>query len=160
MQKKLADIRKTYPITQHDIFLNHAATSPVSSNTIQRTQELLAQCDRPLSEHFYPWLGVIEDTRRRISELIHAHPSEIAFCQNTSTALSLIASAIKFKPGDKVIVPSNEFPSNIYVWQNLKSKQVEFEFFDIEPGVPVVETLKKLDLRKARLISTHFGSKI
>ena len=149
----LTKIRRNYPITSSDTYLNHAATAPIAQTTIQSMQNLAGQMARPLSEHFYQWLGVIEDTRRRLAELIHAHPSEIAFCQNTSTGLSLIAAAIPFQPGDKVLVPRNEFPSNIYVWQNLAAKGVVCELFDVVPGEPVVETLKKMSLKNVKLLS-------
>lgn len=146
-------IRKNYAITAHDIYLNHAATTPIANTSIAKIQALAEQMRRPLGEHFYVWLGLLEDTRRRLAELINAHASEIAFCQNTSTGLSLIANAITFNPGDIVIVPSNEFPSNIYIWQSLATKGVQFRFFDVVPGVPVVETLSKLDLTHVRLLS-------
>lgn len=149
----LDDIRKQYPITQHDIYLNHAATAPVSSATIERMCEVAKQMQRPLSEHFYPWLGIVEDTRRRLAELINCHPTEITFFQNTSSALSAVALAIPWKAGDKVLAPFDEFPSNIYVWQNLKNKGVDFEFFHCERDVPVIETLKKINLTNVRLIS-------
>ncbi|MCX7091527.1 MAG: aminotransferase class V-fold PLP-dependent enzyme [Legionellales bacterium] len=149
----IGEIRKNYPITEQDNYLNHAATAPISYASIQRMQAVAAEMARPLNEHFYVWLGILEDTRRRIADLIHAHPSEIAFCQNTSTGLSLIASAVPFEPGDKVLVPRNEFPSNIYIWQSLSKKGVQFEFFDVLPGVPVVQTLASLNLKKVRLMS-------
>lgn len=149
----LTDFQKNYSITEHDIFLNHAATSPVGNTTIERMKFVADQMQRPLSEHFYPWLGIIEDTRRRLSELIHCHPTEITFCQNTSSALSLVALAIPWKAGDKVLAPFDEFPSNIYVWQNLKTKGVDFEFFNCPKGIPVIEVLKKTNLENVRLIS-------
>jgi cysteine desulfurase/selenocysteine lyase len=149
----IESIRKNYAITEHDNYLNHAATAPIANTAIERMQTLALGMKRPLGEHFYAWLGILEDTRRRIAELINAHPTEIAFCQNTSTGLSLIANAIAFQPGDRILVPRNEFPSNIYIWQSLQSKGVIFEFFDVEAGIPVVETLKKLNLTSIKLIS-------
>ncbi len=149
----ILNLRKNYPITERDNYLNHAATAPISYASIQKMQSVATDMARPLNEHFYVWLGILEDTRRRIAELIHAHPSEIAFCQNTSTGLSLIASAIPFQPGDKVLVPRNEFPSNIYIWQSLSKKGVQCELFDVVPGVPVVQTLAALNLTNVRLIS-------
>ncbi len=146
-------IRKNYSITTHDIYLNHAATTPIAISSAERMKQLCEQMQRPLGEHFYAWLGILEDTRRRTAELINAHPAEIAFCQNTSTGLSLIANAIAFNPGDCIIVPRNEFPSNIYIWQSLQAKGVRFQFFDVEPGIPVAETLAKIDLSQVRLLS-------
>ncbi|HVV67614.1 MAG TPA: aminotransferase class V-fold PLP-dependent enzyme [Gammaproteobacteria bacterium] len=149
----LNKIRSNYPITQRDIFLNHAATSPVSHAVITRIKTLTDEMQRPLSEHFYNWLGIVEETRRMLADLINAQPTEIAFCQSTSMALNIIAHALPLRPGDKVIVPSNEFPSNIYVWQNLRQRGIEFEFFEVLPGVPVVETLRNINLHRVRLIS-------
>lgn len=149
----LSDIRSKYPITKNDIYLNHAATAPIAAATIERMCEVAQQMQRPLSEHFYPWLGIVEDTRRRLAELINCHPTEITFCQNTSSALSLVALAIAWQPGDKVLVPDNEFPSNVYVWQNLRKKGVEFEFFTPQHDLPIVETLKQINLARVRLIS-------
>lgn len=147
------DVRNRYPITRHDIYLNHAATAPIAQASITRMQAMAAEMERPLSEHFYRWLGVMEDTRRRLALLINAHPGEIAFCQNTSTGLSLIANAIPFQPGDKVLIPSNEFPSNRYIWQSLQHKGVTAEFFEVRTGVPIVDTLRQLSLQNVRLLS-------
>ncbi len=150
----LQSLRARYPITRAPgHFLNYAATCPVSRATIDRMKTVAEQMAQPLGKHFYQALGVIEETRRLLAELIGAHPSEVAFTQNTSTALSMIAASVRFKPGDRVLVPANEFPSNLYVWQNLKHKGVTCETFDLEPGVTVVETLARRDLRSIRLLS-------
>ncbi len=146
-------MRNRYPILKKGIFLNHAATAPVSYATIERMKKLSDTMQRPLGEHFYSWLGILEETRRLIAELIHAHPAEIAFTQNTSSSLSIIAGSIDFRPGDCVLVPRDEFPSNRYVWQNLKYRGVECIFFDIPKDQTLVETLEKMDLSLVRLIS-------
>ncbi len=117
-------IRKRFPILEKDLFFNHAATAPVSLATIARMKELCDEMREPLGKHFYQWLGILEETRRLLAEHLNAHPSEIAFTQNTSSSLSIIAGCIDFKPGDRVLVPRDEFPSNRYVWQNLKSRGV------------------------------------
>ena len=149
----LNKLRKNYPITYNGVFLNHAATSPVSHGTVEKMKEINDKMTEPLSKHFYQWLGVAETLRRKLAELIGAHPSEIAFTQNTSTALSILANAVDFKPGDKVLVPSDEFPSNIYAWQNLAQKGVECILFDPKPGEPITITLAKQNLSKVKLIS-------
>lgn len=146
-------IRDNYAITKQDIYLNYAAASPIANSTISSINAMAKQMERPLSEHFYSWCDLLEETKKYVAELINAKSTEIAFCQNTSTGLSIIASAVQFKPGDRVLVPHNEFPTNSYVWQNLQHKGVIFEFFYVETGVSIVETLQKLDLTNVRLIS-------
>ncbi len=149
----MKSLRQRFPILQDGIFLNHAATAPVSYATIDRMKALCDEMQKPLGEHFYRWLGILEETRRLVAELLHAHPSEIAFTQNTSSSLSIIAGCIDFKPGDRVLVPRDEFPSNRYVWQNLKYRGVECSFFDIPNDQPLLEVLEKQNLSKVRLIA-------
>lgn len=149
----LDSVRRQYPITKHGVFLNHAATSSVSAATIRRIEETARQMAEPLGKHFYNALGAIEETRRLLAELVNGHPSEIAFTQNTSTALSLLAQAVRFKRGDRVLVPADEFPSNLFVWQNLEKKGVKCIPVELERDVPLLETLAKHDLAKVKLIA-------
>ncbi len=156
----LESIRNQFPILKEGLFLNHAATSPVSYGTIERMKELCDEMREPLGKHFYPWLGIMEETRRLLAELLLCHPSEIAFTQNTSTSLSIIALCLNFKAGDRVLIPRDEFPSNRYVWQNLQRQGVECTFFDIPNDQPLVEVLEKQDLNNVRLISVSLVSYI
>ncbi len=146
-------MNERYPILKKGIFLNHAATAPVSYATIERMKALCDEMQRPLGEHFYRWLAILEETRRLIADLIKAHPGEIALTQNTSSSLSIIAGCVDFRPGDRVLVPRDEFPSNRYVWQNLKYHGVECTFFDIPKDQTLIQSLEKQDLSHVRLIS-------
>ncbi|NGX52866.1 MAG: Cysteine desulfurase SufS [Candidatus Anoxychlamydiales bacterium] len=152
----LKKYRELFPISQKGCFLNHAATAPVSYATINSMKVLCDQMQEPLGKHFYESLGILEHTRRLLAELLSANAGEIAFTPNTSTALSLIALAIDWKPGDRILVPRNEFPSNRYIWQNLKSKGVKCEFFDLDH--PLSEVLESLDLSSVKLISISLVS--
>lgn len=143
-----------YPYMQSGYtFLNHAATCGVSESTAQVMKEFCAQMCEPLGLHFYSWLSTIEQTRQDLADLIGASGSEIAFCSNTSMALSLIAHAIDWKAGDRILVPEDEFSSNIYVWQNLKKRGVHTETFLPTPGEPIDTTLAKQNLSRVKLIS-------
>ncbi|MDX8431127.1 MAG: aminotransferase class V-fold PLP-dependent enzyme [Candidatus Algichlamydia australiensis] len=146
-------VRKNYPVLKSGVFLNHAATAPVSYGTIHRMQSLCREMEDPLGKHFYQWLAIEEETRRMIAELLGTSPSEISITPNTSSALSIVANCIDFQIGDRVLVPRNEFPSNRYVWQNLRAKGVECTFFDLDPTKSLVELLEALDLTNVRLIS-------
>ena len=49
-------------------------------------------------------------------------PHEVAFVENTSTALSLVAEGIDWRPGDNVVGAEGEFPSNAYPWMNVAAR--------------------------------------
>lgn len=107
----------------------------------------------PLGQWFYSALNNVEQCRRQFAELINAKGSEVAFTTNTSSAISTIALSVPLKEGDRILVPENEFPSNYYPWINLKNKGIQCEKFRINKNIPLVETLKNLDLKGVKLIS-------
>ncbi len=134
-------------------FLNFAATAPIKLATASYMSKLCQEMSEPLGAHFYAWLGLIEQTRRRLAELIGAFPIEIAFFNNTSTALSVLALGLPLVPGDIILAPEDEFSSNRFVWQNLAQKGIRFRSFTVEKDKSLAETLNELDLKGVKLIS-------
>jgi selenocysteine lyase/cysteine desulfurase/short-subunit dehydrogenase len=145
--------RKSLSILDQGLFLNYAATAPLSRRSIEKIKAEAEDMKTPLGQRFYLALNNLENARRSFAELIHAKGNEIAFTQNTSMAISTIAGGLSFKPGDRILVPNNEFPSNYYPWMNLKSQGVACDKINPQKNVPIVETLKNMDLKNVRLIS-------
>lgn len=71
------------------------------------------------------WRKRVETTRRSAAALLGAGIEEIALVRNTTEGLGLIAEGFPWKPGDNVVVPASEFPSNLFPWMNLESRGVE-----------------------------------
>lgn len=64
------------------------------------------------------------DVRASFAALINADADEIAFTKNVSEGLNIIATGMKWQPGDNVILtPSVEHPNNIYPWLNLAQRE-------------------------------------
>ena len=134
-------------------FLNHAATSPLPAVVSEAIINAVRQFQTPLSLHFYEALSLIESTRELIATQLSVSSTELAFCNNTSTALSLIAQSIRWRQGDIVLAPSDEFNSNLFVWQNLATKGVTLRTFTPIPGESIDITLSRENLKNVRLIS-------
>jgi cysteine desulfurase / selenocysteine lyase len=147
----LTSLKKMLPGIGNHVFLNHAATSPLLKPSATHMESFVRQGMEPLALHRESWIAEIEQARSRVAKLIHATANEITFTTNTSAALSLIAESIQWETHDKVLYPDNEFPSNRYVWQNLKQKGVIAESFRL--GEDLMETLGTLRLDKVRLIA-------
>ncbi|MGM0672940.1 MAG: aminotransferase class V-fold PLP-dependent enzyme [Pseudomonadota bacterium] len=99
------------------IHLNHAAVGPWP----RRTEEAVCQFARDNVVHgsrdYLQWLKRIDATRELARILIGATSAEdIAFVKNTSEALSMVAFGLDWQPGDNVVFPAHEFPSNRVVW--------------------------------------------
>ena len=42
--------------------------------------------------------------------------ADVTFTRNTTAGIGMVASGLDWQPGDRVVVPNHEFPSNIYPW--------------------------------------------
>lgn len=149
----ILSLRDQIPYLKNNCFLNFAATCPVPISAIEKMNSELHKMQEPLGNHFYQSLNQIEIIRRDLADFIGAHPSEIAFTQNTSSAISTIALSLKLQPGDVVLTPDNEFPANDYPWRNLSQFGVIHRTFHIKENESIEITLSKLDLHQVKVIS-------
>jgi cysteine desulfurase/selenocysteine lyase len=60
---------------------------------------------------------------RATAAFIGADPREIAFTQNTTHAINLVALTLDFQPGDEVVLTSLEHTSNMAPWAMLAQKR-------------------------------------
>ena len=115
---QVVDISREFP--SGSMYFNHAAVSPwprCASDAVQAFAE-----DNFLNGaiHYSKWLDCENRLRQHLATLVNAEAaSEIALLKNTSEALSLVAFGIDFKPGDEVVIPAEEFPSNRIPWEAL-----------------------------------------
>lgn len=144
------ELTKLLPGIQNLHFFNYAATAPLLKPSADRMVEIVNDGMEPLSLHFEKWLGYLESSRKLVADLISASPEEIAFTTNTSTALSIIANSITWKKGDRVLYQLHDFPSNRYVWENLRSLGVKAEAIEESD---FVESILNTNLEQVRLIS-------
>lgn len=115
----LRELKKLLPAANRYHFFNYAATSPMLKPCADRMIELVQEGLEPLSMHFEKWIGILESARHSVANTIHASSEEIAFTTSTSSALSLAARSISWRPEDRVLYPANDFPSNRYIWESL-----------------------------------------
>ena len=95
----VSEIRRQFPVTQRVNFLDNASLTPLPQVTVNAvTRELQERCDLGVNA-FWTWMKRIEETRGLIAKLIGASAPEIAFTQNTSEGLNIVANGIDWKPG-------------------------------------------------------------
>ena len=117
-------LRAHFPITDHWIYLNHAAVAPIS-RPVQRAMErhLSDVADHGLA-HIEAWHANYAQTRRSAAKLLGAHSDEVAFLKNTTDGLIAVALGVSWRPGDTVVVAEREFPANVYPWLSLADRGV------------------------------------
>ncbi|MGM9946880.1 aminotransferase class V-fold PLP-dependent enzyme [Floccifex sp.] len=60
--------------------------------------------------------GIVNQTRKVVSQLIHCDSSEIGFVKNTCEGVSILAFGFPFEKGDNVIVIDQEHQANLFPW--------------------------------------------
>lgn len=114
------------------IYLNHAAVAPWPVNTANAVKAFADENARQGSKNYELWLFREKELRQRLARLINAPASEeIALLKSTSEGLSIIAYGLPWKPGDSIVIPAEEFPSNRIVWQSLENRGVETRMIPI-----------------------------
>ncbi|HFQ6994919.1 TPA: aminotransferase class V-fold PLP-dependent enzyme [Klebsiella pneumoniae] len=150
---ELETYRDDFPFLKQQVFLNHAAIAPISltvRDAVLKGAEAMLH-DIPLSDEKAQL--VYESGRELAAALISCRTNQIAYVQNTSTAMSMIAIGIDFKPGDNVIVPAMEFPSNYLPWLQLQEKGVEIRIIDACNGRITTDEIKPYIDKKTRIVA-------
>jgi selenocysteine lyase/cysteine desulfurase len=74
--------------------------------------------------HWPDWGKKLEAARTSAARLIGADRAEIAFVNSTTQGIGLVAEGFPWREGDSVVVPAEEYPSNVYPWMNLAGRGV------------------------------------
>lgn len=132
--KGLSEYRCEFPITRKYVFFNHAAISCPPLRVVHAVNDLFHEFSGEGIAYYRHWMERVDHARALFARLINAEPREICFTGNTSEGLGIVAGGIVWKPGDRVLVPVPDFPSNVYPWTNLERLGVTVDFFPKNNG--------------------------
>ncbi|MBL7994028.1 aminotransferase class V-fold PLP-dependent enzyme [bacterium] len=145
-----------FPVTDHSVYVNHAACSPVSTRVRTRIENLLEDSSTTAVDNFPRWLETRENLRGLAAQLTNAKPSQIAFVKNTSEGLNILASGLSWKTGERILLADCEFPSNVYPFLNLKKHGVEIDFVKSKNGFLNITDFERMITPGTRLLSVSF----
>ncbi|MEF8793546.1 aminotransferase class V-fold PLP-dependent enzyme [Thiohalorhabdus sp.] len=115
-----------FPVAGRHVYLNHAAVSPWPERARRAMRAFADGVTEDGSLHFPDWQAKDAELRQRLQRLVNAESTDhIALVPNTSAGLSLVASGVKWQPGDNVVITDSEFPSNRMVWEALADRGVK-----------------------------------
>ncbi len=143
---------KEFPVTRELIYLNHAAVAPLCRRSAEAMKHLADDACSYGSLHYDTWMDAYAGLRTATARLINASPEEIAIVKNTSEGIATIALGLDWKPGDRVIAFTEEFPANYYPWLRLESRGVKLTWLSIyDPLEKIAEAV-----RGARLLAISY----
>jgi selenocysteine lyase/cysteine desulfurase len=150
----LSEIRALFPHLQTgQVYFNHAAIGPWSKPALDRIDEYAGQRSGALVENYPFFVKWNTSAKEKLGKILNADPERIAWVDNVSNGLNILAQGIGLKSGDRVILNNIEFPSNIYPFLNLQKSGVEIDFVKADYGIVDIAEIEKLITPKTRLIS-------
>lgn len=152
----LSSFRKYFPVSSTDIYLNHAAVSPLSTKVVQATERILQMRSSGEIEVFHESVEKKKSLKKSLAHLIDGEPDNIAIIGNTSEGFNWLAQGLEWEKGDRVLLVENEFPANIYPFLNLEQKGVIIDFVPVRDGFIYLEEIKNKILPETKLLSISF----
>lgn len=154
---QIEEARSLFPHTNNGmIYFNHASTGPMSKPVIEALNEYIKLRSEEKIDDYKKLLKLTKESKILLGGLINSEPGRIAFTQNTSAGINIIAQGIHWKKGDEILLNNIEFPANVYPFLNLKDYGVNVKFIEADNGIVTADDLINAITPSTKLISVSY----
>ena len=148
------DIADQFPILENGLYFNHAAMGPWPRCAAEAVQQFAEENLRQGSGGYREWYARENDLRQGLKTLLGASSTaDIALLKNTSEGISTVAFGLDWQPGDNIVLPADEFPSNRLPWLAQADKGVDVREIDIRAAANAEQALLDAIDADTRLLS-------
>lgn len=127
-----SDYRALFPILENGLYFNHAAVGPWPSSASEAVCDFARENCRDGPARYSDWIRREQALREQLANLVGAgDPDDIALLKNTTEGISTVAWGFPWRPGDRVVLPAAEFPSNHLPWKAQAPHGVHVDTVDI-----------------------------
>src|SRR6516165_3017429 len=153
--------RQEFPVVADKVFLAHGGDCPLPRRVAEAVRKYAQDASTGDQEKFvYP--KILSDGRKLAAQLLNCKQEEIAFVGPTSLALSFVASGLRFRRGDNILIYFDDYPSNVYPWMALAEQGVQVRLMNTKGlgTIRPIDVLGQVDenTRLVALASCHFIS--
>ncbi len=153
--------QREFPVTRDRVFLAHAGDCPLPRRVAQAVADYAQQASLG-DQEIVVFPAALNEGRKLGARLLNCHDDEVAFVGPTSLGLSLIASGLKFRRTDNILIYHDDYPANVYPWMALAEESVEVRMLNTR-GLGVIRTKDVVgqvdeNTRLVALASCHFIS--
>ena len=155
-QNDLSSLRAELIFPDGVAHLSWASVGIIPEKALQAVTSLLRLRGRTDADMVGHEFGATSRAREVAAELIGASPEHICLTTNTSIGINLAAQGIPFKPGDEVLLPDVEFPTNVVPWDNLEKKGIKVRTLKATHQVPFPQLLEAQIGPRTKALSISF----
>ena len=157
IEEEILKARSYFPyLDKGIIYFNHASTGPLSAGVKDAIEKLLNDKNEGKIDDYNELIRIVGETKQLLGKMLNTQASRIAFTENTSIGLNILAQGIKWEKGDRIILKDVEFPANVYPFMNLKNKGVEIDFVKSKNGIVTANNIVKAIKPRTKLISVSY----
>ena len=154
---ELNELREFFPHLKTDkIYFNHASTGPMSIRVKENLLRLIENRTGEKIDDYKEFMSISEETKNDLAGMINCHPSRIAFIDNTSNGINILAQGIRFREGDGILLNDIEFPANVYPFLNLQKNGIEIDFIKSQNGIVSADDIINSVRENTKLISISY----
>lgn len=137
----LQHLRAQFPHVAETLYLNHAATSPLSRRVVAAIDTFVAERHGRQIENYDSFQHTIAETRQQLGRVLGAPTEWVEYAPNTSYGLNLLVHGLDWKEGDRIAIPRCEFPANALPFRTLERRGVVIDWIPDEEGVISLEAI-------------------
>jgi cysteine desulfurase / selenocysteine lyase len=138
----IEEVRELFPyIKTGKIYFNHASTGPVSERVLNAVNAHLLNASTHKIDDFPTIMKTVDETKLLLAEYLNCSPERLAFLDNTTNGINVLANGLEWNKGDRILLNDLEFPANVYPFLNLEKKGVEVDFVKSHNGVVTAEDI-------------------
>jgi len=116
-----------FHLDQEHLWVMHCSEGPVPRATLHVVRAFMHKELRPWEVRWEEdFQGIPAAVRAEAAALLGGRAEDISLSPSTSTGLVSVAQGFPWAPGDEVVAPLGEFPSNAWPWLALKARGVAF----------------------------------
>jgi selenocysteine lyase/cysteine desulfurase len=149
-------LRTHFPITKRCAYLDHAFVGPLSHDAATAVQRATQEHEHGASLAFEKLIAEADEVRRVFAAFIGADWEEIAIVNTTSMAISIVANGMHWNAGDSVVIPENEYLSNVYPWQQLARRGVQLRRVPCPDGRVTTDRLLTACDKTTRIVAVSW----
>lgn len=125
--------RDAFDVPDGVAYFNTANLSPLLHSVRAAGEAALARRAKPWTIAEHDWFDDAEQARSLFGQLIGASADGIAVVPATSYGFAVAAHNLTLRPGERVLVLGEEYPSGVYTWRDA-TRRVDAEILTVTRG--------------------------
>ena len=121
-----AGVRSRFAAASRFAYLDLARKALLPDTVRRATDEWLADVDETGGRRAFS-MAEIEAARADVARVWGAPADRLAFVKNTSEGINVVAQGLDWRPGDNVVISSEEHENNTFPWRPLAVTPLELD---------------------------------